>query len=63
MGLSKFPDALPHVNLPFGGNISEGSLCIEVPLIRSRRHRFLIFRLLIITYIFILFKAFFLTFS
>ncbi len=41
MGLSEFPDTLPPVILHFGGDIGDGSLCVQGPLIRRRRRRVL----------------------
>jgi hypothetical protein len=40
MGLSEFPDTFPPVILHFGGDIGDGSLCVEVPLIHCHRRRF-----------------------
>jgi hypothetical protein len=57
IGLSELSDALPPVILSFSGNIGDGTLCIEVPLIYPCCRRFPLFRLLIIAYIFILIKA------
>jgi hypothetical protein len=48
MGLSEFPDTLSPVILNFGGHIGDGSLCLEISLIRRRA--FSLLRLLITTY-------------
>ncbi len=57
MGLSEFPDALPLVILHFGGDIGEGSICVQGPLIRRRHRRFRLLRPLKIVYMCILIKA------
>jgi hypothetical protein len=57
MDLSKFPDTLPLVILHFGGDIGDGSLCIQGPLIRRRRQWFRLLRSLKIVYMYILTKA------
>jgi hypothetical protein len=57
MGLSEFPDTLPSVILHFSGDIGDGSLCIQEPLIRRCRRWFRILRPLKITDMGILVKA------
>jgi hypothetical protein len=57
MGLSKFPDTLPLVILHFGGDIGDGSLCVQGSLIRRRRRWFRLLRSLKIVYMCILTKA------
>ncbi len=56
MSLSEFPDILLLVILHFDGNISDGSLCIEVPLIR-RCYQFSLLPFLEIAYTSVLVKA------
>jgi hypothetical protein len=43
MGLSEFPDILSPVILHFSGDISDGSVCGEISLIRHRRCSFFYF--------------------
>jgi hypothetical protein len=57
MGLSEFPDQLPSVILHFDGNIGNGSLCVQEPLIRHRCQRFRLLCSLKIADIGILVKA------
>ncbi len=57
MGLSEFPDTLPLVILHFGGDIGDGSLCVQGSLIRRRRRRFRLLRPLKIVFMCILVKA------
>jgi hypothetical protein len=57
MGLSEFPDTLPLVILDFGGDIGDGSLCVQGSLIRRRRRPFRLLCPLKIVYMCILIKA------
>jgi hypothetical protein len=57
MGLSEIPDTLPLVILHFGGDIGDGSLCVQGPLIRRRCRWFRLLRNLKIVYMYILTKA------
>jgi hypothetical protein len=57
MGLSKFHVTLLPIILHFSSDISDGSLYIEISLIRHRHRLFPFFRLLMIAYICILVKA------
>jgi hypothetical protein len=45
MGLSEFHDTLPLVILHFGGDIGDGSLCVQGSLIRRRAKGFASFAL------------------
>ncbi len=39
-GLSEFPDTLPLVIFHLRSNVSDGSLCVELPMIRCHRRQF-----------------------
>jgi hypothetical protein len=42
MGLNEFPDTLLPVILHFSGDMGDGSLCTEMPLIRHRQFTLLL---------------------